>query len=47
VQATGDRDFLTRAERLEQGVPLADALVEQLRGLSEEWGSGFVLVEQR
>lgn len=46
VQATGDRDFLTRAERLERGVPLADALVEQLRGLSEEWGSAFVLAQQ-
>src|SRR5699024_9052169 len=46
VQATGDRDFLTRAQRLDRGVPLADALVDQLRSLSTELGSGFALVEK-
>ena len=46
VQATGDRDFNTRAERLTQGVPLADALVEQLRGLSEQLGVAFALKAQ-
>lgn len=46
VQATGDRDFLTRAERLAEGVPLADALVDQMRELSETWGSEFMLTEQ-
>lgn len=45
VQATGDRDFLTRAERLENGVPLAEALVDQLRALSTELDSDFALVE--
>lgn len=46
VQATGDRDFNTRAERLQHGVPLADALVKQLRGLSEKLGVAFALREQ-
>lgn len=43
VQATGDRDFNTRDERLEKGIPLADALVEQLRDLSAELGAAFTL----
>ncbi|GAA4507589.1 Ldh family oxidoreductase [Brevibacterium yomogidense] len=46
VQATGDRDFLTRAERLDRGVPLADALVDQLRSLSADLGSEFALAEK-
>lgn len=46
VQATGDRDFATRALRLAEGVPLAPALVEQLREISADLGVGFELREQ-
>lgn len=45
VQATGDRDFLTREERLAHGIPLANGLVDQLRTLSAELGVPFTLVE--
>ncbi|MCQ9385781.1 Ldh family oxidoreductase [Brevibacterium moorei] len=46
VQAMGDRDFDTRAERSELGIPLADKLVEQLRGLATELDAEFTLEEQ-
>lgn len=46
VQAMGDRDFNTRAERLDLGIPLADKLVEQLREISNGLGVEFTLVPQ-
>ncbi|WP_029089250.1 Ldh family oxidoreductase [Brevibacterium album] len=47
VQATGDRDFLTRAEREAHGIPLADALVEKLRDLCTRFDAEFTLTEQQ
>lgn len=46
VQATGDRDFETRAWREAHGIPLADALVTQVRELSARLGVEFTLREQ-
>lgn len=46
VQATGDRDFLTRSERIRLGIPLAGALVEQLRGLCADLSVEYCLKAQ-
>lgn len=45
VQATGDRDFETRSRREVNGIPLADALVDQLTELCGSLGVDFVLEE--
>jgi LDH2 family malate/lactate/ureidoglycolate dehydrogenase len=47
VQATGDRDFLTREERSREGIPLADALVDGLRELCGRVGAEFTLAPQQ
>ena len=39
----GDPERLIRAERLEQGVPVPDDLMEQLRGVVERAGVVLVL----
>jgi LDH2 family malate/lactate/ureidoglycolate dehydrogenase len=43
VLVAGDPERLTRAERLEQGVPVPDDLMEQLRGVVERAGVVLVL----
>ena len=43
VLVAGDPERLTRAERLEQGVPIPDDLMEQLRGVAERAGVSLVL----
>src|SRR6476661_8214651 len=43
VLVAGDPERLTRAERLEQGVPVPDDLMEQLRGVVERAGVVMVL----
>lgn len=45
VQATCDCDFLTRQDRETNGIPMADALVDQLCTLSAELTVPFTLVE--
>ena len=42
VLVAGDPERLTRAERLEQGVPVPDDLMEQLRGVAERAGVPLV-----
>jgi LDH2 family malate/lactate/ureidoglycolate dehydrogenase len=44
VMVAGDPERLTRAERLEQGVPVPDDLMTQLRGVAEAAKVPFVLV---
>jgi LDH2 family malate/lactate/ureidoglycolate dehydrogenase len=43
VMVAGDPERLTRAERLEQGVPVPDDLMAQLRGVVAAAGVPFVL----
>ena len=43
VLVAGDPEMLTRAERLEQGVPVPDDLMEQLRGVAKRADVPFVL----
>ena len=43
VLVAGDPERLTRAERLEQGVPVPDDLMTQLRGVVAAAGVPFVL----
>jgi LDH2 family malate/lactate/ureidoglycolate dehydrogenase len=43
VMVAGDPERLTRAERLEQGVPVPDDLMEQLRGVAERAGVPLAL----
>jgi len=43
VMVAGDPEMLTRAERLEQGVPVPDDLMEQLRAVAESAGVPFVM----
>jgi LDH2 family malate/lactate/ureidoglycolate dehydrogenase len=43
VLVAGDPEMLTRAERLEQGVPVPDDLLEQLRGVAKRADVQFVL----
>ncbi|HZP36006.1 MAG TPA: Ldh family oxidoreductase [Methylomirabilota bacterium] len=43
VLVAGDPERLTRAERLEQGVPIPDDLMEQLRAVAERAGVPLVL----
>ncbi|MCI1747109.1 MAG: Ldh family oxidoreductase [Acidipropionibacterium sp.] len=46
VQAMGDRDFTTRAEREAQGIPLADNLITQLSEMTAKLGVRFCLSVQ-
>ncbi len=43
VLVAGDPEMLTRAERLEQGVPIPDDLMTQLRAVSQTAGVPFLL----
>jgi LDH2 family malate/lactate/ureidoglycolate dehydrogenase len=43
VMVAGDPEILTRAERLEQGVPIPDDLMAQLRAVAESASVPFVL----
>ena len=43
VMVAGDPEMLTRAERLEQGVPVPDDLMAQLRAVAESAGVPFVM----
>jgi len=43
VLVAGDPERLTRSERLEQGVPIPDDLMEQLRGVAAAAKVPFVL----
>jgi LDH2 family malate/lactate/ureidoglycolate dehydrogenase len=43
VLVAGDPEMLTKSERLEQGVPVPDDLMEQLRAVIERAGVKFVL----
>jgi LDH2 family malate/lactate/ureidoglycolate dehydrogenase len=43
VMVAGDPEILTRAERLEQGVPIPDDLMAQLRAVAESANVPFVL----
>jgi LDH2 family malate/lactate/ureidoglycolate dehydrogenase len=43
VLVAGDPERLTRAERLEQGVPIPDDLMTQLRAVAESARVPFVL----
>jgi LDH2 family malate/lactate/ureidoglycolate dehydrogenase len=43
VMVAGDPEMLTRAERLEQGVPIPDDLIVQLRAVAARAGVPFVL----
>ena len=43
VMVAGDPEILTRAERLEQGVPIPDDLMAQLRAVAERANVPFVL----
>ena len=43
VLVAGDPERATHAERLRNGIPLPDTLVELLRGLSERAGVPFLL----
>jgi LDH2 family malate/lactate/ureidoglycolate dehydrogenase len=43
VMVAGDPERLTRAERLEQGVPVPDDLMTQLRGVVAAASVPFVL----
>jgi LDH2 family malate/lactate/ureidoglycolate dehydrogenase len=43
VMVAGDPEMLTRAERLEQGVPIPDDLMEQLRAVTASAKVPFVL----
>ena len=43
VLVAGDPEMLTRTERLEQGVPVPDDLIEQLRGVANRADVPFVL----
>jgi LDH2 family malate/lactate/ureidoglycolate dehydrogenase len=45
VLVAGDPEMLTRAERLEQGVPIPDDLMVQLREVAERAGVPFVLTD--
>lgn len=44
VLVAGDPEMATRAERLRDGVPIPDDLLEQLRGVAKSAGVPFVLV---
>ena len=46
VLVAGDPELLTRTERLEQGVPVPDDLMDQLRGVVERAKVSFVLAEK-
>ena len=46
VLVAGDPELLTRAERLEQGVPVPDDLMDQLRDVVERARVPFVLAEK-
>jgi LDH2 family malate/lactate/ureidoglycolate dehydrogenase len=43
VLVAGDPERLTRAERLEQGVPIPDDLMAQLRGVAAAASVPFLL----
>ena len=43
VLVAGDPELLTRTERLEQGVPVPDDLMEQLRGVASRANVAFVM----
>jgi LDH2 family malate/lactate/ureidoglycolate dehydrogenase len=43
VLVPGDPETAARAERLRDGIPLTDALVEKLRGVCERSGVPFLL----
>jgi LDH2 family malate/lactate/ureidoglycolate dehydrogenase len=45
VLVAGDPEMLTRAERLEQGVPIPEDLMVQLREVAQKAGVPFVLAE--
>jgi LDH2 family malate/lactate/ureidoglycolate dehydrogenase len=43
VLVAGDPEAATRAQRLRDGIPLPDTLLEKLRGVCERSGAPFLL----
>jgi LDH2 family malate/lactate/ureidoglycolate dehydrogenase len=47
VLVAGDPEAAAREQRLREGVPIPDALLEKLKAICERCGAAFVLAEDR
>jgi len=46
VQVAGDPEYLAASDRLENGIPLARMVIEDIRAICNETGAPFLLDEQ-